>query len=128
MSFLDVNGLSYFYTKIKSKFALATHTHDAATTSKNGFMSTTDKSKLNGVATGATKNSIIQSTITLTTSGWSNKTQNVTVTGVTSNNLVLVNVNDGSSVKCTAQSNNTLTFTCDSTPTSNITVDVAVLE
>ncbi len=32
------------------------HTHSAATTSANGFMSSTDKTKLNGVATGAEVN------------------------------------------------------------------------
>jgi hypothetical protein len=35
---------------------LATHTHAAATTSANGFMSSTDKTKLNGIATAATAN------------------------------------------------------------------------
>ena len=37
-------------------FAPATHTHDAATTSSNGLMSNTDKTKLNGIATGAEVN------------------------------------------------------------------------
>lgn len=34
-------------------FAAASHTHSAATTSANGFMSSADKTKLNGIATGA---------------------------------------------------------------------------
>ena len=34
-------------------FAAASHTHSAATTSASGFMSSTDKTKLDGVATGA---------------------------------------------------------------------------
>ena len=33
------------------------HTHDAATTTVDGFMSAADKTKLNGIATGATANS-----------------------------------------------------------------------
>lgn len=36
--------------------AAGNHTHAAATTSANGFMSSADKTKLNGVATGATVN------------------------------------------------------------------------
>lgn len=38
-------------------FATSSHTHPDATTSLSGFMSATDKTKLNGVATGATANS-----------------------------------------------------------------------
>ncbi|WP_312562111.1 phage tail protein [Anaerospora sp.] len=39
-----------------SAFAAAGHTHNAATTEISGFMSTTDKSKLDGIATGAQVN------------------------------------------------------------------------
>ena len=39
-----------------SAFATASHTHSAATTSAAGFMSTTDKSKLDGIASGAEVN------------------------------------------------------------------------
>lgn len=130
MAFLDLNGLNYFYTKLKSNFALATHTHSAATTSANGFMSSSDKTKLNGIATGATKNTITQVTVTLTSSGWGSKTQTATVSGVTTSNLVLVELPDGSSgygIKCTAQGSNTLTFTCETVPTTNVTVNVAVI-
>ena len=37
-------------------FSVDGHTHSAATTSSNGFMSNTDKTKLNGIATGAEVN------------------------------------------------------------------------
>lgn len=37
-------------------FSVDGHTHDAATTSSNGFMSNTDKTKLDGIATGAEVN------------------------------------------------------------------------
>ena len=128
MGYLDINGLLYFYTKIKSKFALSSHTHSAATTTVDGFLSSTDKTKLNGIASGATKNTISQLTITLTTSKWSNKTQSATVSGVTTSNGVIVDVNDiANGIKCTAQASNTLTFTCESVPTSNVTVNVMIL-
>ncbi len=47
---------SYSWSEISSKpstFTPATHSHDAATQSVNGFMSATDKTKLDGIATGA---------------------------------------------------------------------------
>ena len=40
-------------THTHSEYASSTHTHSAATTSAAGFMSATDKSKLDGIATGA---------------------------------------------------------------------------
>lgn len=48
---LDENGVLYLWNKIKGKFA----TKDVATQSSNGLLSSTDKSKLDGIATGATK-------------------------------------------------------------------------
>ena len=48
---LDENGVLYLWNKIKEKFA----TKDVATQSANGLLSSTDKSKLDGIATGATK-------------------------------------------------------------------------
>lgn len=39
--------------KHASDFALDTHSHSAATTSADGFMSSADKTKLNGIASGA---------------------------------------------------------------------------
>lgn len=128
MAFVDLSGLNYFYTKIKGIFALASHTHSVATTSANGYMSKSDKSKLNGIATGATKNSITQTTVTLTSSGWGSNEQTVTVSGVTASNMVVVSVLDDScGINCTAQASNTLTFVCDTTPSSDITVNVAIL-
>lgn len=41
-----------------SDFAASTHGHAAATTDAAGFMSTTDKTKLDGIATGAQVNTI----------------------------------------------------------------------
>jgi hypothetical protein len=128
MAFVDLNGLNYFYTKLKSKFALSSHSHSVATTSANGFMSSTDKTKLNGVATGATKNNVTQTTVTLTSSGWGSNKQTVTVSGVTASNLVIVSVlNNSYGIECTAQASNTLTFTCKNTPTVNVTVNVVVI-
>jgi len=42
--------------KYAADFSLSTHTHPAATTSTNGLMSNTDKTKLDGIAAGAEVN------------------------------------------------------------------------
>lgn len=46
-------------------------TYSAATTSANGLMSSSDKTKLNGIATGATKNASTTKSVTLSASSWS---------------------------------------------------------
>lgn len=55
------NSLLQFIKLVKSALngkASSTHTHSVATTSANGFMSSTDKSKLDGIASGANKYSL----------------------------------------------------------------------
>ena len=73
-------------------------------------------------------------TATLTTNGWSNNTQTVNVTGVTASNDIIVSTAPASKddytsagIFCTAQAAGTLTFTCDTVPTSAITVNVLIL-
>lgn len=52
--YLDENGLLYFWQKIKNTFA----TKSTATTSANGLMSSGDKTKLDGIETGANKTTV----------------------------------------------------------------------
>ncbi len=59
-----------------SKFAASGHTHSNATTSAAGFMSATDKTKLDGIASGATK--VTSSTV----EGWGYTKNTGTVTSV----------------------------------------------
>lgn len=73
-------------------------------------------------------------TATLTTN-WSGNTQTVQVEGVTANNTVIVTHAPESydnyknyCVRCIGQGDGTLTFKCDYTPTSSITVNVAIFE
>ena len=59
MKVVGENALEKLIKLIKAKFdtkANKEHTHKAATTSANGFMSSTDKSKLDGIAAGAQVN------------------------------------------------------------------------
>lgn len=74
-------------------------------------------------------------TITLTVSAWNNNTQTVAVSGITSDNTVIVSSNPESfdayssaKIKCTAQSTNSLTFICDKVPTTDIKVNIVILE
>ena len=68
---------------------------------------------------------------TLVAANWSSNTQTVNVTGVTATNVVMVSpapVNATEyaqcGILCTAQANGTLTFTCTSVPSNDITVNV----
>lgn len=73
-------------------------------------------------------------TVTLSASGWSSKSQKVNVTGATANNTIICSpapasytVYHGNNVRCSAQGSGTLTFTCDTVPTSALTVNVMIL-
>jgi hypothetical protein len=73
-------------------------------------------------------------TVTLTTAWWSSSTQSVTATGVTASNTVIVSpalsdIADYADwgVYCSAQWTDSLTFTCDSTPSNDITVNVVIM-
>ena len=72
--------------------------------------------------------------VTLSSSSWSSSTQTVTATGVTASNTVIVSPEPTSFtnycsawIYCSAQASNSLTFTCTDTPSSNITVNVIIL-
>ena len=72
--------------------------------------------------------------VTLTSAGWSSNTQTVTATGVTASNSVIVSPAPSSfsdyasaTIYCSAQASNSLTFTCTTEPTSDITVNVLIL-
>ena len=77
-------------------------------------------------------------TVTLTTAGWSSNTQTATVQGVSANetsqkitvapaSASRAAYNDAG-VQCTAQAANRLTFTCDKTPSADLTVYVTIEE
>nr|DAF65710.1 MAG TPA: hypothetical protein [Bacteriophage sp.] len=72
-------------------------------------------------------------TVTLSASGWTDKTQTVSVTGVTASNVVFVGAGENkdnqtayakAGITCTGQAAGTLTFTCDTVPTADITANV----
>ena len=72
-------------------------------------------------------------TATLAVNDWSSNTQTVSVTGVTASNTVFVAPAPASNadyvaggIVCTGQASGTLTFTCTTTPSSAITVNVCI--
>lgn len=72
-------------------------------------------------------------TATLAVNDWSSNTQTVTVQGVTASNTVFVAPAPASNadfvaagIVCTSQASNSLTFTCATTPSSAITVNVCI--
>jgi hypothetical protein len=74
-------------------------------------------------------------TVTLTSAWWSSNTQTVSATGVTASNTVFIspspsNYSDytDAEIYCSAQGSGTLTFTCGTEPTSNITVNVFLIK
>ena len=71
--------------------------------------------------------------VTLTSAWWSSNTQTVTATWVTTTNTVVVSPDPSSfedytwaTIYCSAQASNSLTFTCSSAPSNNITVNVMI--
>jgi hypothetical protein len=78
--------------------------------------------------------SISTITVTLTSAWWNNDAQTVTATWVTASNTVIISPNPSSmsdytnwAVYCSAQSSNSLTFECTTTPTSDIDVNVVII-
>lgn len=98
---------------------------DAGAVKPDGTTITVDE---NGVIS-ASGGSPVTTTKTLSSSGWTNKTQPINITDVTANSIILVGPDSASSqdwfddeVRCSAQGNGTLTFVCGNTPTTDITV------
>ena len=72
-------------------------------------------------------------TVTLSASGWSDKTQTVSVSGVTAKNTVIVthapdsySMYTGRGVRCVGQAAGKLTFQCDVVPETAVTANVAI--
>lgn len=76
----------------------------------------------------------VNTTATLAVADWTSNTQTVNVTGITANGVVLVSPTPANQsaytsagILCTAQAAGSLTFTCDTVPSADITVTVVML-
>lgn len=96
-----------------------------------------NKSNFSGSYTDLTNKPTIpvmsSTTGTITTTGWSNNSLTINVTGVTASNAVIVTPAPSSldeyascKIKCTAQASGTLTFECEEVPTNSLTVNVLI--
>lgn len=81
-----------------------------------------------------TKVSMTTATATLTVGGWANNAQTVSVAGVTANSTLIVTAAPESYehynecvVRCSAQGEGTLTFTCTDVPSSAVAANVLIL-
>ena len=77
---------------------------------------------------------MVTSTVTLSASNWSSNTQTVNISGVTASNTIIVGYHPDSyeeyseaAIRCMEQSNGTLTFFCDSTPSADISANIVIL-
>lgn len=84
---------------------------------------------------GKIKELITSKTVTLSSSGWSDKSQTVSVSGVTSDIDIVVSPDYSSydnwskfSIIASAQGNGTVTFTCKTVPTADITANILLLK
>lgn len=76
----------------------------------------------------------VNTTVTLAAADWSSNTQTVSVTGMTATGIVMVSPDPtdqsaytSAGVLCTAQAAGTLTFTCDTVPAGDLSVNVVML-
>ena len=74
-------------------------------------------------------------TVTLASASWSNSSITVTATWVTATNTVIVSPDPSdysdytdAEIYCSAQGTDSLTFTCNSTPSNDIDVNVVILD
>lgn len=73
-------------------------------------------------------------TVTIATSDWSSLSCTKSVSGMTASKIVLVSPAPSSftaytdaGVRCSAQGSGTLTFSCDTVPSSSVTVNILIL-
>ena len=78
------NGLLLLLQNVKSLlngYSKTSHTHSVASTSANGFMSKDDKTKLNGISTGANKTTVDSALSSSSTNPVQNKVINSALNG-----------------------------------------------
>jgi hypothetical protein len=105
---------------LPAAFATAGHTHAVATTSSNGLLSNTDKTKLDGIATGAEANQMAFSNVLVgsTTIQADSITDTLTIIAGTNIALTPDATNDAVTVAVTGKV--TSATTADNIPTSDI--------
>jgi hypothetical protein len=142
---LDVSKVVNNHTTVLEGYALDARQGKWLDENKVGFddvandLTTNDKNRVLSAAQGVVIKSLLDGkvkavSVSLPSGSWSNLTQTVSVTGVTSSNIVLVTpapasytVYHGCGVYCSSQGNGTLTFSAVTKPTSTLTVQVMLI-
>lgn len=144
MSLLDSNGLSTFYNNLKTQFPQTVE----GVAPVNGNVTIPNLVKYSEQTLSSAQQQQVQENIgidsllialspfTITVNDWNNGTTCTKsgLTGITSTNNIIINPAPSSYkaftesvVRATAQGNGSITFTCDSTPATAITINVLVL-
>ena len=125
---IDSGGFLYFAQRGQGSTAFA----NQVVFNTSGNISATSFSGSGTSLTGVTHHAT--TTATLASTGWTNSTYTASVTGVTASNTVIVSPDPASyadyvaaGIYCSAQASGSLTFTCTTTPTSAITVNVVTM-
>ena len=125
---IDSGGFLHFAQRGQGSTAFS----DQVVFNTTGNISATSFSGSGSNLTGVTHHAT--TTVTLASTGWSSSTYTASVTGVTASNTVIVSPDPASyadyvaaGIYCSAQAAGTLTFTCTTTPTSAITVNVVTM-
>ena len=128
------------YTDLSNKPTIPTvPTNVSAFTNDAGYLTsikTINSTSMVGSGNVAVQSVIDSQSVTISVANWNATTTcTKTVTGVTASNDVIVtpapaSISDwqDSGVYCSAQGSGTLTFTCSSTPTASITVNVLIID
>lgn len=128
-NFLDDSGLSHLWDRLSTFLAgkQNTLTFDSAPTAGS-----TNPVTSGGIRTALNDVSPTTLNITLSSSSWSNNSQTVSVSDMTTTALVFSTPGSASAekyaecgVKLTSQANGSLTFTCETVPNTNLTVQIA---
>lgn len=116
----------------KSEMSITNGTGTATIQLKTGTSATvlTEHQDISGKA-----DKPVATTVTIATSDWSSLSCTKNVTGMTASKIVLVSpapasfsVYTDAGVRCSAQGSGTLSFACDSVPSSSVTVNIIMID
>ncbi len=127
---LKVNGATYDIIDQTARNGLSSK-QDTLVSGTN--IKTVNGNSLLGSGDLVISGGLTATTATLTSGGWSSNTQTVTVSGVTATNNVIVSYAPSSKdawvnadIYCSAQGANSLTFTCTTEPTVNVSANILI--
>lgn len=115
-------------------FSRGDHVHPSDTSRVPTTRTVNGKALSSNVTLSPSDVGVVSTSVTIEVSSWSGTTATVAVSGVTATNTVIVTPAPSSidnyvsrGVICTAQATNELTFTCETTPASALSVNVVII-